>query len=110
MKIKEILELDYRIKENQEIIQKELNKIKPLSKYQDKIPLVKIEKCLNVLCNKYNLILVLGFARSEVDHMLYGVTIQYKEPIKNIGKVYGVSIYELLSKAVLLIYSEVKSK
>ena len=45
MKTEDILNLDYREKENKQIIQKALLNIKPLSKFSDeKIPLEALEK------------------------------------------------------------------
>ena len=57
MKTEQILNLDYRKEESQEIIQKVLRKIKPLSKYSDEsnIPIEAIEKLIRVLVQKYEI-------------------------------------------------------
>ena len=58
MKTEQILNLDYRKKENKEIIQKVLRKIKPLSKYSDEVdvPIEAIEKLIHVLVQKYEIL------------------------------------------------------
>ena len=56
MTIKEI-NLDYRVKENKESIQRALRKIKPLSNYSEdaEIPLEKVEKLVWKLSLKYKM-------------------------------------------------------
>ena len=57
MTTKEVMNLDYREEENQEIIQKVLRQIKPLSRYSDEceIPFEAIEKAIVVMSKKYNM-------------------------------------------------------
>lgn len=112
MKTEEILNLDYRKEENQEIIQKVLRKIKPLSKYSDEeqIPLDAIEKLVRVLVQKYE-ITPQWMSMSFFEPILgiYSVGIKTTTDHKWLGNVYGMCLYEVFAKMAIKIYAEIKA-
>lgn len=112
MKTEEILNLDYRKEENQEIIQKVLRKIKPLSKYSDEsnIPIEVIEKLVRVLVQKYE-ITPQWMSMSYFEPILgiYSIGVKTTTDHKWLGTVYGMCLYEVFAKLAIKMYSEVKS-
>ena len=111
MKTNEILNLDYRKKESQEIIQKVLTKIKPLSKYSgETVPLEAIEKLVCVLCQKYEIVpqwMMMSFDEPIIG--IYSIGVKMTTNHKWLGTVYGMCIYEVFAKLAIKMYSEVKS-
>ena len=117
MKTEQILNLDYRKEESQEIIQKVLRKIKPLSKYSDEsnIPIEAIEKLIRVLVQKYEITpqwMTMSYFEPTIG--LYSIdvkTTDVKTTIdhKWLGTVYGICLYEVFAKLAIKMYSEVKS-
>lgn len=107
MKTIDIISLDCRLEENKNIIQKVLKQIKPLSKYSDEVPLNKIVKAISVIVNKYN-----------VD--IWNIKSDFKagnEPIFRVEidieanlyiHIYGITLYEVLAKTVIKLYSDIK--
>lgn len=112
MKTEQILNLDYRKEESQEIIQKVLRKIKPLSKYSDEsnIPIEAIEKLVRVLVQKYE-ITPQWMTMSYFEPILGIYSIGVKTTIKHewLGTVYGMCLYEVFAKLAIKMYSEAKS-
>ena len=112
MKTEQILNLDYRKEESQEIIQKVLRKIKPLSKYSDEsnIPIEAIEKLIRVLVQKYE-ITPQWMSMSYFDNSfgIYSIGIKTTTDHKWLGTVYGMCLYEMFAKLAIKMYSEVKS-
>ena len=112
MTTKEIINLDYREKENQEIIQKVLRQIKPLSRYSDEydIPLDAIEKAITVMCKKYSMI-VRDFSPDifgNDEHTIWRATLINDKTFKKIDDVYGISLYEIFAKIAIRLFAEVK--
>lgn len=111
MKTEQILNLDYRKEESQEIIQKVLTKIKPLSKYSDEfVPLEAIEKLIRVLCQKYEITPQwMTMSYHEPILGLYSIGVKTTTDHKWLGTVYGMCLYEVFAKLAIKMYSEVKS-
>lgn len=111
MKTEEILNLDYRKKESQEIIQKALRKIKPLSKYSDEfVPLEAIEKLIRVLVQKYEVApqwMTMSYFEPTLN--IYSISVKTTTKHEWLGTVYGMCLYEVFAKLAIKIYSEVKS-
>lgn len=113
MKTKEILDLDCRLKENEEIIQQVLRQIKPLSKCKgDKVPIEKLEKCIKVLCTKYHI-----FPRQiSPDTFAAHEDIIWKFEAVDILDLnvvlicYGRNLYEVLAKATIGIYAMTRKR
>lgn len=112
MKTEQILNLDYRKEESQEIIQKVLRKIKPLSKYSDEsnVPIEAIEKLVRVLVQKYE-ITPQWMSMSYFEPILgiYSIGVKTTTDHKWLGTVYGMCLYEVFAKLAIKMYSEVKS-
>ena len=110
MKTDDILNLDYRKEESQEIIQKVLRKIKPLSKYSDEnVPLEEIEKLIRVLCQKYEITpqwMTMSFCEPILG--IYSIGVKTTTDHKWLGNVYGICLYEIFAKLAIKMYSEVK--
>lgn len=112
MKTEQIMNLDYRKEENQEIIQKVLRKIKPLSKYSDEnvIPIEAIEKLVRVLVQKYEITPQwMSMSFFEPNLGIYSIGIKTTTDHKWLGTVYGTCLYEVFAKLAIKMYSEVKS-
>ena len=112
MKTEQILNLDYRKEENQEIIQKVLRKIKPLSRYSDEsnIPIEAIEKLVRVLVQKYEIMPQwMTMSYFEPNHNIYSIGIKTMTDNEWLGTVYGMCLYEVFAKLAIKMYSEVKS-
>lgn len=111
MKTEQILNLDYRKEESQEIIQKVLTKIKPLSKYSDEfVPLEAIEKLIRVLCQKYEITPQwMTMSYNEPILGIYYIGVKTTTDHKWLGTVYGMCLYEVFAKLAIKMYSEVKS-
>lgn len=112
MKTEQILNLDYRKEENQEIIQKVLRKIKPLSKYseEEQVPIESIEKLIQVLCQKYNITPQwMSMSFSEPKLSIYSIGVKTTTDHKWLGNVYGMCLYEVFAKLAIKMYSEVKA-
>lgn len=112
MKTEQILNLDYRKEESQEIIQKVLRKIKPLSKYSDEsnIPIEAIEKLIRVLVQKYEIIpqwMMMSYFEPNVG--IYSIGIKTTTEHEWLGTVYGMCLYEVFAKLAIKMYSEAKS-
>ena len=112
MTTNQIINLDCREKKNQEIIQKVLKKIKPLLKYSDEneVPFGALEKVIMAMCKKYCVCIkeIVPDVWSNDKHIIYRATLINDTNFKIIGKVYGISIYEVFAKIAIKLYSEVK--
>lgn len=112
MTTKEILNLDCREKENQEIIQKVLRQIKPLSKYPDgcDIPFDALEKAISVMCKKYKMRVnhLVPDPRSCEGYTIWKAWLLNETNLKTIDMVYGLSLYEAFAKISIRLYAEVR--
>ena len=111
MKTEQILNLDYRKEESQEIIQKVLRKIKPLSKYSEEqdIPLEAIEKVIRILSQKYEIVpqwIVMSLYESAIN--VYSIGVKTSNDHEWLGNVYGMCLYEVFAKLAIKMYSEIK--
>lgn len=112
MTTNQIINLDYREKENQEIIQKVLRQIKPLSRYSDEceIPFSALEKAITVMCKKYCM-RIREFTPdvwANDEHTIWRATLINETNLKTIDMVYGFSLYEVFAKCAIRLYAEVK--
>lgn len=113
MKVSEILELDYRYKENREEIQKKLKSMKGFDKYSDEdVPMNKIERFVGTACRKYDVyVRDISFACIKTNkENLYTVHIFKESDLTMIGIVYGCELYELMAKTAIYIYAMIKSE
>lgn len=111
MTIKEIINLDCRVKENKESIQRALRKIKPLSNYSEdaEIPLEKVEKLVWKLSLKYKMRVrsIMPDLWASDKSIIWAAYIVNEENLSDYGRsIYGASMYEVLSKVALFMYSK----
>ena len=112
MNVKQVINLDYRDPKSQEIIQKVLSEIKPLSRFlgKEEVPMWAIEKAISVMCKKYNM----RFSNITSDifgndtYIIWKGDIITEHNYKTVGTVYGISMYELFAKAAIVLHDEVK--
>lgn len=112
MTTNQILNLDYRLEENKKIIQKVLRQIKPLSRCSEdeEIPIEYLEKAITVMSKKYKL--RIGSISPDVwtneKYSIWRSTIISDKNLQTIGIVWGISMYEVLAKTCIKMYSEIK--
>ena len=111
MKTNDIIELDYREKENKQIIQKALLRVKPLSKFSDEkqVPLESLEKLLHMICSKYKVWLryISQDPRASDDGDIWRCEVIYENNLHH-ENIYGICIYEIFAKLVIFLWSEKK--
>lgn len=112
MNTNQILQLDCRIQSNADIIENVLRKIKPLSKSPEgqQVPLEKLERCIKVLCNKYNYFVPSIYPDLESGDkiIVWKCRITDRQTLNDIGITYGCTFYECIAKAVILLYSRTR--
>lgn len=112
MTTKQVINLDYRKEENQEIIQRVLRQIKPLSRYSDEedIPFSALEKAITVMCKKYMMRVnqITPDMWSNNKHTIWRVWLINDTNLKTIETIYGISLYEVFAKTAIRLYAEVK--
>jgi len=115
MTTQEIMNLNTRKNpEANEVIQKVLRKIKPLSKYEDieeDIPLELVEKVIHTIVNKYHMAIqwISHQSRLSVPEVYWSVSIKTDDTHKWLGSIQGATMYELIAKIAIKMYSMVKS-
>lgn len=111
MKTNDIIELDYREKENKQIIQKALLSVKPLSKFSDEkqVPLESLEKLLHMICSKYKVRLryISQDPIASDDGDIWRCEVIYENNLHH-ENIYGICIYEIFAKLVIFLWSEKK--
>ena len=114
MRVRDILQLDYKEEENKEVIQNMLKKIKPFSKYEDEdVEMSKIEKFIGVATKKYDLyVRDIMFASIVTDNneILYNLHLYRESDLQIICEIYGCELYELMAKTAIYIYALIKNE
>lgn len=112
MTTKQVMNLDCRDEENQEIIQRVLRQIKPLSRYSDEcdIPFEAIEKAITVMCKKYNMRIreFVPDVWANKEHTIWRAVLIDERDLSIIDLVYGITLYEVFAKSAIRLYAEVK--
>lgn len=101
MTTQDILELDFRDEKSHIIMQKALKLIGPFEKINGDIPLEKMEKLISLMKRKYDV---------DVPMILSSSSDGYYSMVINVNRgkakyVYGLTMYELFSKASVLLWS-----
>lgn len=109
MTVNQIMQLDCRCKQNREVIQSELKKIKPLAKYskEEQVPFEKVEKLIVVLSKRYN-VRVRDFVPdtwSSSDGTIWRAMITNDVTLEMLKLVYGLTLYECFAKTAIYMYS-----
>lgn len=109
----DILNLDYREKENVKKIQKVLLKIKPLMKFSDEevIPIEALDKIIYLICKKYKVWVrsIMQSPKSSDYGNIWSCQIVDTDTLDTIQEIYGITIYEVFAKVVIYLWS-VKEK
>ena len=109
MKTDQILHLDFRKPENQAIIQKALKKIKPFSDLKEEPTLRHFEKFISLVVHKYDITpQYIMYGQDEERNLILRISLKTKLKSEWIKTISGSCLYEVYSKAVIFIYSEIK--
>ena len=110
MKTKDLLNLDYRQMENKIKLVKALQMIPPLSRIESEdIDQTHIEKAIHIMCNKYDMFVkIMQDPKSGDKCDIWCMHIYKMSSLKEVAKIYGVCIDEILIKSAIAIYSEVR--
>lgn len=107
----QLLQLDCRVAENCRTIQKALRKMKPFSKVDmgEDVPLVKIEKMLRLMLSKYQVDITWIFVSHDDENMRYTISLRDDGGEGGLSQtVYGITLYEVMCKAAICIWSLAK--
>lgn len=105
MTTKELLEADFRNDAQRRAVQKALLKMKPFSKLCGEVPLEKLEKFVFLSQRKYLVYMGSIFVSVANDMPVYQVYFRNDKSMKEMGFVCGCSLYELMAKACIKIWS-----
>lgn len=112
MTTNQLLELDCREDENQRIVQKALKLIKPLKNEVGIVPIEKLERAIKVMCEKYDMWVreLCPDVQAGEKHIVWRSSIINVKNLKTIGVVYGCTLYEVVAKTTIFIYSETRKE
>lgn len=111
MKTEDLLNLDYRQMENKIKLVKALQIIPPLSKIDiEDLDQRYIEKALYIMCNKYGMFIKIMQDPNSGDYgyNIWCANIYKRGNLKELAKIYGICMDEILIKSAIVIYSEVR--
>lgn len=111
MKLNDILQLDFRNKEDRITLRKALVRL-PFFQEQDprEITFEDLEKALNKMCKKYPIMLAyIMFSKVDDDERYYSLMIKHSETNEWLKTVYAISMFEGYGKAVIFMYSYIKN-
>lgn len=114
MSTEQILMLSFDEEGSDEIVQRVLLKIKPLSKYEGRrLPLDAIEKTICAMVRKYSFTpqwISMSYGKSlGTECGYYSCGVKASDTHEWLGTVSGRSLYELMAKLCILMYSKVKA-
>lgn len=115
MNIQKLILSDIRKDGVHEEIQATLRRVKPLKRYADieeDIPFEVLEKVFVKIQEKYNIRMQYIMVRAGEDESPSSYTLSMKEMKTHqwVGTVYGLTMYELFAKAILLSVAYVKKR
>lgn len=101
-----LVDLDYREERSRKIIETELKKIKPLKRFEHEIPFEALEKLIGVIQKKYNMFIreIVPDELANDKFVIWRCAIMNEKTLEEIKTVYGISMYELFCKAVLVMF------
>ena len=111
----EILQLDYRLKENQFVLDTVLRKIKPFANYDGEITTEMLEKFLSICTNKYEVYfryITCSFDKKSYDTIGYyscEVEISIEGKVKQLETIHAGSIRELFAKISIFVFSKIRN-
>ena len=111
MRTSEIVNLDYRLEENRQTIQKALQKIVPLKGDTNAdVQLQVIEKLITLLSKKYAMSIkhFMPDVHSNSKWTIWYATVINDTNFEILRNVHGLSLYEVFAKAAIYMYSQRK--
>lgn len=109
MDIHDILDLDCRVEKQRALLVKELMKVPVVSKHYQETPEIEgLEKIIGIMCRKYNVTVISIIPTYIPDER----NIYCLEGLVNVDpvRVYGISLYEVLAKTLIMFNDKIKSK
>ena len=113
MDLDKVLSADWRTKSGRQLVLDVLAKIKPISKYAadgGQIPLVKIERLVWTIVERYEVDVVWIFVSHDDAGMRYTVSVRSKQPGVTYKIVYGITLYEVMAKVAITMWDLIKRK
>lgn len=112
MKTEDLLYLDCRKKENANIIQKALRRLKPFlnEPIDEEIELNKLEKLIKVLITKYDIQPQWITFNVVEEKPYYTCSLKRSSNHSLLGTIYGASIYEVYAKILIKMHYEIKTE
>lgn len=112
MDIKKVLDADYRTDKGVRVVDRALRQIGPLKKKEDDedIALEEVEDVISIMCRKYQItIREIRPIYMPDTKCLYSACISTTDKSYSVlGYAYGCCLYEVMAKAAIKIYSEIK--
>lgn len=110
MTTKELLGLDYRDEDNKYTLLRAAKQIPPLHDMLDNaIEIEHIEKVIHVMCKKYEMFIhIQQDPVSGGKYDIWSAQVFSTTTLKELQKVYGISLTELFLKLSIAIYSDVR--
>lgn len=111
MSLIDILDLDCRYEDDRQILQDTLHKIKPFKKIDGEIPMVKMEKLVKVISDKYGYHVnqISGDPWANDDSIVWRAMIVDQSNLKS-DNVYGTTLYEVMGKACVRLWDLVQRR
>lgn len=113
MTVDKIMYIDYRTQEGKDKIKKALYMMKPFERYKNdnrEVPIEAIEKAVSIMCRKYDIMIQWAyFLYIEDSPDIVSITIMKRKSHEYIATIQCNCLYEMIAKACIRIYSEVKS-
>lgn len=110
MKLSQMLQLDCTVDANKQKIQQMLKRIKPLSKFKNDVPFEYLEKTIKRLGERTKI--VVGSIVPDIDSnskiIIWRCEIVNLKNFNLVVSVYGCSLYEVLAKTIIVLYSKAK--
>lgn len=114
MTIKEISMIDCRSDKGKEQLQQVLYGVSPFVKYEEKgvkVPMSAIERLMDQICRRYQVLPgSIGICVMNHNELYYTGQAFDQSGIRCLSLVSGVSLYEVMAKQVVLLWSEVQGK
>lgn len=114
MTTNQLLNLDWRKNNNREKLSKALLIIPPLKKIANEngdIGIKEIQKAIHIMCNKYEMFVkIMQDPQSGDKCDIWSCYIYNQKNLKQINKIYSISLEELVTKLAIALYSEVRKR
>lgn len=109
MSLIDILDLDCRYEDDARILQETLHKIKPFKKIDGDIPMIKLERLVKVISDKYKYHVghINGDPWANDETIIWSAMIVNQANLKS-DTVYGTTLYEVMAKSCIRLWDLVQ--